>query len=161
VKSYHINLGAGIGGLTLKEHPEPRPGQRDVLVRVRAVSLNYRELMIAVHGWYPLPAKPDVVAVSDGAGEVVAIGEEVTRVRLGDRVVASMFPHWIDGALGLETAAQLGGSLDGMLTEFGSAVPTVDSFTRLDRIENCVPATVRHPAPERTWPAVDSDCKRG
>jgi NADPH:quinone reductase-like Zn-dependent oxidoreductase len=117
MKSWHINLGAGLAGLTLEEHPEPQPGPHEVLVRVRAVSLNYRELMIAVQGWYPLPVKPDVVAVSDGAGEVVAIGAEVTRVRMGDRVVASIFPRWIDGAFGFETAAQLGGSLDGMLTE--------------------------------------------
>jgi NADPH:quinone reductase-like Zn-dependent oxidoreductase len=118
MKSWHITLGAGLAGLTLKEHPEPQPGPHEVLVRVRAVSLNYRELMIAVHGSYPLPVKPDVIAVSDGAGEVASIGAEVTRVRVSDRVAASIFPYWIDGAFSLETAAQLGGSLDGMLSEF-------------------------------------------
>jgi NADPH:quinone reductase-like Zn-dependent oxidoreductase len=46
MKSYHVNSGAGLAGLTLKEHEEPRPGPREVLVRVRAVSLNFRELMI-------------------------------------------------------------------------------------------------------------------
>src|SRR6185436_19155453 len=53
----------------------------------------------------------------DGAGEVVALGAGVTRAAIGDRVIASIFPRWIDGPFSLERAAQLGGSLDGMLTE--------------------------------------------
>ncbi len=117
MKSYHINSGKGLDGLTLKEHNEPKPGPREVLVRVRAVSLNFRERLI-MQGIYPLPVKPDVIAVSDGAGEVVAIGEGVTRAKVGDRVVAAIFPRWIDGPFGWEYSAQIGGSLDGMLTEF-------------------------------------------
>src|SRR5205823_6538948 len=76
-----------------------------------------RELMILIKGFYPLPVKPDVVAACDGAGEVVAVGDGVTRVRVGDRVTASVFPRWIDGPYDRERSAQLGGSLDGMLTE--------------------------------------------
>jgi NADPH:quinone reductase-like Zn-dependent oxidoreductase len=117
MKSYHVNSGAGLGGLTLKEHNEPRPGPREVLVRMRAVSLNFRELMI-LRGIYPLPVKPDVVPVSDGAGEVTAVGKGVTRAKIGDRVMAAMFPHWMDGPFAWEYAPQIGGSLDGMLTEF-------------------------------------------
>jgi NADPH:quinone reductase-like Zn-dependent oxidoreductase len=56
MKSYHTNLGARLAGL-LKAHPEPQPGRQQVLVRVRTVSLNYRELVIAVHGSYPLPVR--------------------------------------------------------------------------------------------------------
>ncbi len=122
MKSYHANMGAGLEGLTLKEHPEPKVRPDEVLVRVRAASLNYRELMIMIAGRYPLPVKPDVIVGSDGAGEVVAVGEAVTRARVGDRIVASMFPHWMDGPFTLEYAAQLGGSLDGMLTEL-TALP--------------------------------------
>jgi NADPH:quinone reductase-like Zn-dependent oxidoreductase len=59
-----------------------------------------------------------VVAVSDGAGEVVDIGEGVTRVKLGDRVAAALFPLWIDGPFSFDVAPQIGGSLDGMLTEY-------------------------------------------
>lgn len=70
------------------------------------------------NGWYPLPVKPDVIPISDGAGDVVAVGEHVSRVAVGDRVTASVFPRWIDGPFGIEYAAQLGGSLDGMLTEY-------------------------------------------
>jgi NADPH:quinone reductase-like Zn-dependent oxidoreductase len=115
-RSYHAGLGVGIDGLTVREHERRRPGPREVAVEVRASSLSFRELMI-LRGWYPLPIKPDVVPISDGAGEVVEIGAGVTRVALGDRVTASIFPHWIDGRFATEFTPQLGGSLDGMLTE--------------------------------------------
>ncbi len=117
MRSHHIRIGAGLEGLTLREHPDPRPGPRQVLVRVHAVSLNARELMILLEGRYPLPLKPDLLAACDGAGEVVAVGEGVARVAVGDRVTASIFPRWQDGPFRMEVADQLGGSLDGMLTE--------------------------------------------
>jgi NADPH:quinone reductase-like Zn-dependent oxidoreductase len=117
MKSYHVNVGAGLAGLLVKEHDMPVPGPHDVLVRVRACSLSFRELMILILGYYPLPVRPDVVPVSDGAGEVIAVGEGVTRAKVGDRVAGAVFPHWIDGPFEWEYAAQLGGSLDGMLTE--------------------------------------------
>jgi NADPH:quinone reductase-like Zn-dependent oxidoreductase len=116
MESYHGNSGAGIEGLTRKRHDEPRPGLREVLVRVRANSLNFRELSV-LRGTYPLPVKPDVVMGADGAGEIVALGEGVTRVKIGDRVAAAMFPRWIDGPFAVENLPQLGGSLDGMMTE--------------------------------------------
>lgn len=117
MRSYHANLGGGIGGLTVREHAVPEPGSGEVLVRVRATSLSFRELMI-LRGWYPLPVKADVVPVSDGAGEVVAVGGGVSRVAAGDRVSATIFPRWIDGVWAAELTPQLGGSLDGMLTEY-------------------------------------------
>jgi NADPH:quinone reductase-like Zn-dependent oxidoreductase len=115
--SYRANLGAGIDGLTRDERDVPQPGPTEVLVDVRACSLSFRELMI-LRGWYPLPVKPDVVPVSDGAGVVAAIGDRVRRVSVGDRVTASIFPRWIDGGFDLDRADQLGGSIDGMLTEY-------------------------------------------
>jgi NADPH:quinone reductase-like Zn-dependent oxidoreductase len=117
MRSYHANLGAGIDGLRVSEHDAPKPGTGEVLIRVRASSLSFRELMI-LRGWYPLPIKPDVVPISDGAGEVVEIGDGVSRVAVGDRVTASIFPRWIDGRWAAEYTPQLGGSLDGMLTEY-------------------------------------------
>jgi NADPH:quinone reductase-like Zn-dependent oxidoreductase len=116
MKSYHANSGAGVAGLILKDDPEPRPGAREVLMRVRANSLNSREWLV-LRGTYPLPVKPDVVMGADGAGEIVAVGPGVTRVQVGDRVMATMFPRWIDGPIDWEYALQIGGSLDGMMTE--------------------------------------------
>src|SRR5262249_54369089 len=117
MKSYHANAGSGLAGLMLNDDPEPKPGPREVLVRVRANSLNFRELSI-LHGTYPLPVKPDVVMGADGAGEIVALGPDVSRVAVGDRIAAAMFPRWIDGPIEWEYAPQIGGSLDGMLAEF-------------------------------------------
>jgi NADPH:quinone reductase-like Zn-dependent oxidoreductase len=118
MKSYHINSGAGLDGLVMKEHDVPLPGPREVLVQVRASSLNFRELSILIRGSYPLPVRPDVVPVSDGAGLVAAVGESVTRVKVGDRVTSNIFPFWIDGPYTREISAQIGGWLDGTLAEY-------------------------------------------
>ncbi|WP_248926705.1 zinc-dependent alcohol dehydrogenase family protein [Paenibacillus hamazuiensis] len=118
MKSYHVNLGAGLEGLLLREHDMPVPGPGEVLVRVRACSLNFREIMILFHGSYTLPIRPDVIPVSDGAGEIVQVGEGVTKVKAGDRVAGVVFPHWLDGPFRWENSGQLGGSLHGMLTEY-------------------------------------------
>jgi NADPH:quinone reductase-like Zn-dependent oxidoreductase len=133
MRSYHANLGGGIDGLVVREHPMPQPGPDQVLVRVRASSLSRRELMI-LRGWYPLPIKPDVVPISDGAGDVSAVGPGVRRVSVGDRVTAAIFPRWIDGRFRSDVVAQLGGSLDGMLTDYalldaGAVVPIPDELS--------------------------------
>ncbi len=107
----------GLDNLTLADRPDPRPGPGQVLVRVRAVSLNYRDLLVA-RGQYnprmPLPRVP----CSDAAGEVAAVGEGVTSVKVGDRVCGTFFQGWDDGEL-TESAARtaLGGDLDGVLAE--------------------------------------------
>jgi NADPH:quinone reductase-like Zn-dependent oxidoreductase len=97
------------------ERPSPQAGAGEVKVRVRAASLNFRDLSIArgAKG----RASP-VVPLSDGAGEVVAVGPGVSRVAVGDRVAASFFPTWLDGDLSDAHHAQaLGGGRDGMLAE--------------------------------------------
>jgi NADPH:quinone reductase-like Zn-dependent oxidoreductase len=73
--------------------------------------------------------KPDVVMAADGAGEIVGVGEGVTRVKIGERVAVAMFPRWIDGPFAWEYAPQIGGSLDGMLTDF--AVVSEDAVVRI------------------------------
>jgi len=117
MKSYHVQYGGGLEGLTEKEHPIPQPGRHEVLIQLHANSLSYRDINI-FKGNYPLPVKPDVIAVSDGVGEVAAIGENVYRTKPGDRVAVQMFPNWFDGPFSQEVAAQIGGSLDGLLTEY-------------------------------------------
>ncbi|MER6943759.1 NAD(P)-dependent alcohol dehydrogenase [Nonomuraea sp. NPDC000554] len=116
MRSYHVDSGAGIAGLSIKEHPAPVPRMGEVLIAVRAVSLSYRELMV-LRGDYVLPVKPDVVPISDGAGEIVAVGPGVHTARVGDRVMGTLFPSWQHGPFGVQHLPQLGGSLDGMLTE--------------------------------------------
>lgn len=116
VRSYHVTTGAGVDGLSLRSHEPRHPGPGEVAVAVRATSLSFRELLV-LRGRYVLPVKPDVVPVSDGAGEVVAVGAGVRRFRPGDRVAATLFPGWQDGPFRQAHLPQLGGSLDGMLTE--------------------------------------------
>ena len=117
MRCYRVNSGAEIEGLGLRDEPVPKPGPREVVVRVRATSLNARELSI-LKGIDVLQVKPNLIPVSDGAGEVAAVGESVTRVKPGDRVMATLFPLWIDGPFDWSLAAQIGGTLDGMLAEF-------------------------------------------
>ncbi|WP_394820922.1 NAD(P)-dependent alcohol dehydrogenase [Pendulispora albinea] len=115
MKAYVVQPKSGIDGLTLIDRATPALGPTDVRVRVHAVSLNYRDLIIA-RGVTNL-AKP-IVPVSDGAGEVVDVGSAVTRWKKGDRVVASFFPTWQSGLLSdAHHAAALGGGQDGMLAE--------------------------------------------
>lgn len=116
-RSFHATLGAGIDGVVLREHATLEPGPRQVLVRVRAASLNYRELLVLADD-YPLALTPDVVLACDGAGEIAALGEGVDAFSVGDRVSANVFPRWRDGPFAFARAEQLGGSVDGMLTEF-------------------------------------------
>jgi NADPH:quinone reductase-like Zn-dependent oxidoreductase len=119
MKSWHLNgAGGGLDGLSLRHRDIPEPRRSEVLVRIHASSLNYREILILKYGRYPLPVKPGAVALCDGAGEVVALGEDARRVKVGERVIASIFPHWMDGPFAGGSEPQLGGSLDGLLTEY-------------------------------------------
>jgi NADPH:quinone reductase-like Zn-dependent oxidoreductase len=107
----------GLDHLALVERPEPRPGPRQVLVRVRAVSLNSRDLMMA-EGRYNPKQKLPLIPCSDGAGEVVAVGEGVSRVRLGDRVCSIFAQGWLAGEPARDLVrTTLGGPLDGTLAE--------------------------------------------
>jgi NADPH:quinone reductase-like Zn-dependent oxidoreductase len=117
MKAYQIQTAAGIDGLKLVDLPEPKPGAGQILVRVRATSLNYRDTAV-VSGMYPGQKLP-VIPLSDGAGEVVAVGTGVTRVQVGDRVAGIFFQDWISGKLTREKIkSALGGAIDGMLAEY-------------------------------------------
>src|SRR5579863_1055540 len=111
--------GAGIDALAVVERPMPKPLYRQVLVKVAACSLNYRDLGI-VHGSYRMPARDDLIPLSDGAGEVVDVGPGVIRVKVGDKVAGSFFQRWPAGEMNAEATAvsALGGAIDGMLAEY-------------------------------------------
>ncbi|GLZ82079.1 alcohol dehydrogenase [Actinorhabdospora filicis] len=117
MRSYHLTALGTVDGYVLREEERPEPGPGQILVRVRAVSFNKRDEMI-LNGVYPMPSKPDLIPMSDGAGDVVALGEGVTRVAVGDRVIGSYWSRWEDGPLTYDAADQLGCSSDGMLTEY-------------------------------------------
>jgi NADPH:quinone reductase-like Zn-dependent oxidoreductase len=108
----------GIDKLELAKLPDPQPQRGEVLVRVHAVSLNFRDLMVVLGRYNPKMHLPRIPA-SDGAGEVAAIGEGVTRVQPGDRVAGIFMQNWIDGAAdAAKIRGALGGDIDGMLAEF-------------------------------------------
>jgi len=119
MKVYEVVKGAsGIEGLRRSERPDPKPGRSEVLVRVRAVSLNFRDLAV-LRGHYPgPPIAENVIPLSDGAGEVVAVGDGVTRFRPGDRVAATFFQVWINGRPRPGLAALGAAPVNGMLTEY-------------------------------------------
>ncbi len=119
MQAYHIEQGGEIDGIVLREQDRPEPGPGEVVVRVRAMSLNRRDLSI-VRGIYPLPARPDVIPLSDGAGEIVAVGSGVRRFALGDRVASTYFPRWRDGRLDADVVDQPGCTLDGLLAEYAA-----------------------------------------
>lgn len=128
-----IELAGGFGEERLREveRPNPRPGARQAVVRIRAASLNYRDLLM-VRGAYdprqPLPLIP----CSDGAGEVLEVGAEVERVKPGDRVIPLFAQGWLAGApTRSRVRATLGGPLDGTLAE--RIVVDAESLVRTPR----------------------------
>jgi NADPH:quinone reductase-like Zn-dependent oxidoreductase len=116
---YEIPKGATtLDHLRRADRPDPIPGPSDVLVRIRAAALNYRDHAI-ITGKYRYGLDHDTIPCSDGAGEVVAIGSNVTRFKAGDRVIPTFFQVWIDGAPPKNRGA-LGAPLDGTLAELVS-----------------------------------------
>lgn len=94
------------------------PGAGEVLLRVRACSLNRRDVMVK-KGFYPIGAKEMLVPLSDGAGEIVAVGQGVKRFKEGDRAAAIFFQNWLSGRpTGATAASALGGAVDGMLSQY-------------------------------------------
>src|SRR5262245_4970076 len=117
MKAYRLHEFAGLKGFRLDELPSPTPGPGQVLVRVRAVSLNYRDLLIA-NGIYNPKIKLPLIPCSDGAGEVLVTGTGVTRFKPGERVTANFMPTWVSGPIDESKArSALGGGVDGMLAE--------------------------------------------
>jgi NADPH:quinone reductase-like Zn-dependent oxidoreductase len=107
----------GIDSLEFANRPEPTLGPGDVKVKIRAVSFNYRDLMM-VKGFYNPKLKMPRVPCSDGAGEVVAVGDGVTAWKPGDRVAGIFMQNWIDGPpTPAKTKGALGGDIDGVLAE--------------------------------------------
>ena len=117
MRLFELRQAAGIDSLVLAERPDLKPGPGQVLVRMKAASLNYRDLVVVTGGYGPGLPLP-IVPLSDGAGEVVEIGEGVARVKRGDRVAGIFMQRWISGEITDEAASSaLGGVIDGVLAE--------------------------------------------
>jgi len=116
MKIYRLEKTGSIDGLVLSEEPAPEPGAGEVLVRIKATSLNFRDLSI-ITGASPFPVEAGRVQLSDAAGVVEAVGFGVTRFAAGDRVVNNFMPGWYAGPF-REFAPMYGAQLDGWMAEY-------------------------------------------
>ena len=118
MEAYRIEHFGSVDGIMLRSSEDPRPGPKEILMRVRASSLNYRDLMVLKGGGRG-PTKVGVVPLSDGAGEVDAIGEGVTRVKIGDRIAGCFHPRWFGGPIKADYLTdRLGANIDGVLAGY-------------------------------------------
>ena len=116
MQTYRMDKLGSLDGLVAHEEPMPTPGPGEVLVRVKATAVNFRDIF-TLKGQSPFPVKSGVIPMSDAAGEVAAVGSGVTRFQVGDRVVNAFFRNWYGGprSPNLET---YGSDRDGWLAEF-------------------------------------------
>jgi len=118
MKQYQLDTHFSIDGLAMQDAPIPTPGANEVLIKVKALSLNFRDYNI-VRGGYPDKLTLPFVPVSDGAGEVVAVGAAVQNFKPKDRVMTHFLPKWRDGTPAAAMLAQtLGAPLPGLLAEY-------------------------------------------
>jgi len=117
MKTYILQSGSStLDGLKQTHLPEPQPTANQVLIRVHATSLNFRDNLVANGAYFGGPMKNDLIPLSDGAGEIVSIGTHVKRFKQGDKVAGTFFQTWYDGAMQYSRPA-MGGSTNGMLSE--------------------------------------------
>jgi NADPH:quinone reductase-like Zn-dependent oxidoreductase len=148
----------GPSALTKRETASPSPGPGEVTVRIRAASLNYRDLLVR-SGKSASGGTGPVVPLSDGAGEIVATGPGVTEWAVGDRVALTFFRDWIDGPFDMaHHGAARGGSCDGVLSEIVATpahslvrIPSTLSFEEAATLP-CAALTAWHALMERGRP---------
>lgn len=118
MKVFELSDGFGIDNLKMAERKIPQPSSNQIVVKVAAVSLNYRDLMVTT-GLYDPELKLPIIPCSDGAGEVVAKGNDVTAWKIGDKVAGTFFQGWIEGeATDRKCFTSLGRDRDGTLAEY-------------------------------------------
>jgi NADPH:quinone reductase-like Zn-dependent oxidoreductase len=116
MRVFQIQGDWGFDNLKLSERPEPKPGPGEVLIRMRMAALNSRDLIVPERGYGRATGELPLIPISDGVGEVVEVGDGVTRVAVGDRVCPTYFQKWTSGEPTPERfASALGGPLDGVM----------------------------------------------
>ena len=134
MKTYRFDDFTSLDDLRIHDETEPQPQRGELLVRVQAVSLNFRDVAM-LRGQYPQPYQKGLIPVSDAAGEVVTVGEGVRAFKKGDRVMGTFHPRWFGGRIPADLAAEgYGAEIDGWLTEFKvvsqeAVVPIPDNLT--------------------------------
>lgn len=119
MKVFQLQDNWSIDNLTLAERPKPEPGPGQVLLQMKAASLNFRDLLVPKRGYGALTGTLPLIPISDGVGEVIATGEGLRRVVVGDRVCPVMIQSWISGPPTMERiSSTLGGPLDGVMAEY-------------------------------------------
>lgn len=149
MRAYRFDEFGGFDHLRIHEEPMPRARAGEVVVKIDAVSLNFRDVAIPT-GRHPAPHNPGMIPTSDAAGEVVEIGEGVTDLRLGDRVISAFHPRWFGGrppaTLALE---QYGRGRDGWLVEYKAAA--AESVVQIDRRVSAIDASTLPCAATTAW----------
>ena len=127
MKTAAVKKTGGPGNLVIEDRPDPKPGAGEILVRIHASSLNYHDFVVVMGA---IPAEDGRIPMSDGAGEVVAVGEGVTKFKTGDKVVSLFFPNWQSGEIEAAGFASVpGDGADGFGAELVAAPET--AFTRM------------------------------
>jgi len=119
MRVFQIESDWGMENLRVSSRPDPRPGPGQVLLRMKAAALNYRDLLVPSRGYGSFTGTLPLIPLSDGVGEVVEVGAGVTRVKVGDRACPIFNQHWIAGEPDLERIARgtLGGPVDGTMAD--------------------------------------------
>ncbi len=154
MKRWLLKAGAiDLNGLILEDAPVPQPGPGQVRVRVRAVALNARDLMVISAPFYRMPGR-NLIPVSDGAGEIDAVGAGVTQWSVGDRVTGLFFRNWLSGPPNADIGLGLGSlDEDGMLAEF--VVLRADRVARVPQSLDDAEAATLPCAGLTAWSALD------
>ncbi|MEH6741819.1 zinc-dependent alcohol dehydrogenase family protein [Hyphomonas sp.] len=127
MKTATVKKPGGPGNLVIETRPDPKPGAGDILVRIHASSLNYHDFAVVMGA---IPTEDGRIPMSDGAGEVVAVGEGVTKFKTGDKVVSLFFPNWQSGEIEAAGFASVpGDGADGFGAELVAAPER--AFTRI------------------------------
>lgn len=140
----------GPGNLVIEERPDPKPGPGEILVRIRASSLNYHDFVVVMGG---IPTEDGRIPMSDGAGDVVAVGAGVTKWKKGDRVLSLFFPNWQAGQIEAAGFASVpGDGADGYAAEY--VVVPETAVTRMPEGYSCEEAATLPCAALTAWRAL-------